>query len=98
LEDRGIGPFNLQAVASEPGTLRFAGVFWRRDDPQRRLLLLRTQMLKGIVMKRQNSTPGKTARKLSDAILATRYLDLQRLRDEVRKAEARFAPPSLKKG
>ena len=48
-------------------------------------------------MKRQGSTPAKTAGKLSDAILATRYLDLQRLRDEVRKAEARFASASLRK-
>lgn len=47
-------------------------------------------------MKRQGSTPAKTAGKLSDAILATRYLDLQRLRDEVRKAEARFASASQK--
>ena len=45
-------------------------------------------------MKRQGSTPAKTAGKLSAAILATRYLDLQRLRDEVRKAEARFASAS----
>jgi hypothetical protein len=30
----------------------------------------------------------KSARKLSDATIAKRYLDLQRLRDEVRKAEA----------
>jgi hypothetical protein len=48
-------------------------------------------------MKRQGSTAAKTAGKLSDAILATRYLDLQRLRDEVRKAEARFASASLRK-
>jgi hypothetical protein len=48
-------------------------------------------------MKRQGSTPAKTAGKLSDAILATRYLDLQRLRDEVRKAEARSASASLQK-
>jgi hypothetical protein len=46
---------------------------------------------------RQCSTPAKTAGKLSDAMLATRYLDLQRLRDEVRKAEARFASASLRK-
>jgi hypothetical protein len=37
----------------------------------------------------RRSTSAKFARKLSDAILASRYLDLQRLRDEVRKAEAR---------
>jgi hypothetical protein len=54
-------------------------------------------MLKEILMKRQGSTPAKTAHRLSDAILATRYLDLQRLRGEVRKAEARFASTSLKK-
>ena len=38
-------------------------------------------------MKRQSSTQAKNARKLSDVILAKRYLELQRLRDEVRKAE-----------
>jgi hypothetical protein len=45
----------------------------------------------GIAMKSQRSTPAKIARKQS-AILASRYLDLQRLRDEVRKAETRGAP------
>jgi hypothetical protein len=53
--------------------------------------------LKEIAMGRHGSTPAKTARKLSDAILVTRYLDLQRLRDEVRKAEARFASAGLDK-
>jgi hypothetical protein len=48
-------------------------------------------------MKRQALRPAKAAGKLSDAILVTRYLDLQRLRKEVRKAEARFAPTRLKK-
>jgi len=38
-------------------------------------------------MKRQSPTQAKNARKLSDVILAKRYLELQRLRDEVRKAE-----------
>jgi hypothetical protein len=38
-------------------------------------------------MKRQNPPQAKNARKPSDAILAERYLELQRLRDEVRKAE-----------
>jgi len=36
-------------------------------------------------MKRQSPTQGKNARK--DAIRARRYLELQRLRDEIRKAE-----------
>ena len=36
-------------------------------------------------MKRPTPTQAKNARK--DAILAKRYLELQRLRDEVRKAE-----------
>ena len=36
-------------------------------------------------------------RKPSDAALASRYLDLQRLRDEVRKAEARCPPRSSKR-
>ena len=40
-----------------------------------------------IVMKRQIPTQAKDAPKPSDAILAIRYLELQRLRDEVRKAE-----------
>ena len=38
-------------------------------------------------MKRQSATQAKNAHKPSDAILAERYLELQRLRDEVRKAE-----------
>ena len=38
-------------------------------------------------MKRQSLTQAKNAPKPSDAILAKRYLELQRLRDEVRKAE-----------
>ena len=38
-------------------------------------------------MKRQSPTQAKNAHKPSDAILAERYLELQRLRDEVRKAE-----------
>src|SRR5882724_10171536 len=40
-----------------------------------------------IVMKRQSLTQAKDAPKPSDAILAKRYLELQRLRDEVSKAE-----------
>jgi hypothetical protein len=69
---------------------------WRRDDQGAAASLAENQNVKG-VMKRQGSTPAKTAGKLSDAILATRYLDLQRLRDKVRKAEARFASASLQK-
>jgi len=38
-------------------------------------------------MKRQSPTQARNARMPSDAILARRYLELQRLRDEVRKAE-----------
>ena len=38
-------------------------------------------------MKRQSPTQAKNTCKPSDAILAKRYLELQRLRDEVRKAE-----------
>ena len=38
-------------------------------------------------MKRQSPTQAKNTRMPSDAILAKRYLELQRLRDEVRKAE-----------
>ena len=38
-------------------------------------------------MKRQSPTQARNARMPSDAILARRYLELQRLRDEIRKAE-----------
>ncbi len=38
-------------------------------------------------MKRQKPTQARHSRKLSDAILARRYLDLQRLRAQVREAE-----------
>jgi hypothetical protein len=49
-------------------------------------------------MKSQTSIPvGKSARKFSDGVLANRYLDLQRLRDEVQKAETGCAPRRLKK-
>src|SRR5260370_21182567 len=40
-----------------------------------------------VVMKHQIPTQAKDAPKPSDAILAKRYLELQSLRDEVRKAE-----------
>lgn len=39
-------------------------------------------------MKTRKPTQAKSARKPSDAIIAKRYLDLQKLRDEVRKAES----------
>jgi hypothetical protein len=35
----------------------------------------------------RHAQAARTPRKLSDAIIAKRYLDLQRLRAEVRKAE-----------
>jgi hypothetical protein len=38
-------------------------------------------------MKSQRPTHAKKTQKLSDAIIAKRYLDLQRLRDEVKKVE-----------
>jgi hypothetical protein len=38
-------------------------------------------------MKSQRPTQAKNAQKLSGAIIAKRYLEVQRLRDEVRKAE-----------
>jgi hypothetical protein len=38
-------------------------------------------------MKSQRPTQLKSAPKVSDAIIAKRYLEFQRLRDEVRKAE-----------
>ncbi len=50
-------------------------------------------------MKSQRPTQAKNARRLSDAIIAKRYLELQRLRDEVRKTEpsrAMDAPYSSK--
>jgi hypothetical protein len=48
-------------------------------------------------MKSQRLTPAKIARKPSDAILANRYLELQRLRDEVRKAETSRARRGLRR-
>jgi hypothetical protein len=39
-------------------------------------------------LKTRKPTQAKSARKPSDAIIAKRYLDLQKLRDEVRKAES----------
>jgi hypothetical protein len=48
-------------------------------------------------MKSQRPTQAKNARKLSDAIIARRYLDLKRLRDKVRKAELGCAPQGSKK-
>jgi hypothetical protein len=44
-------------------------------------------------MKREASTPTK----ISNAVLATRYLALQELRERVRRAEQRFASTHLKK-
>jgi hypothetical protein len=49
-------------------------------------------------MRRRLRPPSANqTRKPSDAELASRYLDLQRLRDEVRKAEARCPPRSSKR-
>jgi hypothetical protein len=39
-------------------------------------------------MKARKPTQAKSARRPSDAIIAKRYLDLQKLRDEVSKAES----------
>ena len=50
----------------------------------------------GILMKNERSTPSKIGRKL-DAILASRYLELQELRDKVRKAEASCPSQRFKK-
>jgi hypothetical protein len=49
-------------------------------------------------MKGQRPAQAKNARKLSDAIIAKRYLDLQKLRDEVRKAEINCRVHSLYSG
>jgi hypothetical protein len=46
-------------------------------------------------MKGQRSTQARIARRLLDAIIARRYLDLQRLRDEVRKAETKLRTAKL---
>ena len=46
-------------------------------------------------MKGQRSIQARIARRLSDAIIARRYLDLQRLRDEVRKAETKLLTANL---
>jgi hypothetical protein len=48
-------------------------------------------------MKSQRPTQTKNARKLSDITIARRYLALQRLRDEVRKAETSCASQGSKK-
>ena len=47
-------------------------------------------------MKCQRPTQTRSARKLSDAIIARRYLELQKLRDEVRKAEIYRGEHALK--
>jgi hypothetical protein len=39
-------------------------------------------------MKTRKSNPAHSARKTAGALIAKRYLDLQKLRDEVRKAES----------
>jgi hypothetical protein len=39
-------------------------------------------------MKTRKPTQANSARKISGAIITKRYLDLQKLRDEVRKAES----------
>ena len=44
-------------------------------------------------MKHEGSTPAN----ISDAVLATRYLALQELREKVRKAEQLFASTRVKK-
>ena len=48
-------------------------------------------------MKGHRSAAARIARKLSCGVLASRYLDLQKLRDEVRKAETNCTPRTLKK-
>ena len=48
-------------------------------------------------MKRLRPASASQTRKPSDAALASRYLDLQRLRSEVRKAESRCPPRSSKR-
>jgi hypothetical protein len=48
----------------------------------------------GILMKSERSTPSKIG---LDAILASRYLELQELRDKVRKAEASCPSQRFKK-
>jgi hypothetical protein len=48
-------------------------------------------------MTTQKPAEGKNARKLSDAVIEKRYLDLQKLRDAVRIAEMNCAGQNLKK-
>jgi hypothetical protein len=52
---------------------------------------------RGVVMKTQKVPEAKNARKLSDAIIEKRYLDLQKLRDAVRIAEISCAAQTLKR-
>jgi hypothetical protein len=44
-------------------------------------------VLRKIVMKTQKPTQAKNTRRVSEAIIAKRYLEVQELRDVVRKAE-----------
>jgi hypothetical protein len=46
-------------------------------------------------MKSPRPTQAKRSRKFSDAVIAKRYFDLQRLRDEVHKAETSALPCSM---
>ena len=48
-------------------------------------------------MKNQVPTRAKKIWRLPDAVIARRYLDLQRLRDKVKKAEAGCALQSARK-
>ena len=48
-------------------------------------------------MKNQAATRAKKGWKLPDAVIARRYLDLQRLRDKVKKAEAQCTQQGAKK-
>jgi hypothetical protein len=56
-------------------------------------LFSETKILKGNVVKRENMSLVN----ISNAVLASRYLALQELREKVRRAEDRFASGRLKK-
>ena len=65
-------------------------VSWRIDRSER-------QSSRGFVMRSQRLTRLKGLDKLSGALIARRYLDLQKLREKVREAEIRFGLKGSKK-
>jgi hypothetical protein len=84
----------LSDAGSESGTYLFSESYLL--DRQTGPAAVETIKKGSVVMKTQKAAGAKNARKLSDAIIEKRYLDLQKLRDAVRKAEISCAPQTLK--